>query len=367
MKRLILVGGGHSHVEVLRRFALAPPTGVELTLLSPGRFTPYSGMLPGLIAGHYSPGEMHIDLTRLSAAARARLVSDRAVGLELGAKRVRCAGGETLAYDLISLDIGSAPPMSGTEASVQRAIPVKPVERLLAAWGAIQSEATTREVQIVVIGGGAGGVELTLAMEYRLRALGALARLLIVTDSDSLLSGHAGGVRRRLERVLRERGVMFLVGSRVAAVEAGSVHLADGNSLSADYVVWATGAAAPSWPRESGLATDAAGFVLVGETLQSRSHPEVFAAGDIATMEPYPRPKSGVYAVRQGPPLAENLRRALGGDRLSAYHPQPIVLALISTGARHAIASWGALAWEGDWVWRWKDRIDRRFVRRYAV
>jgi selenide,water dikinase len=188
----------------------------------------------------------------------------------------------------------------------------------------------------------------------------------VVTDSDGILPGHATGVRRRMLRVLNARGVAVYARSRVVAVDQGAARLQDGTPVPSEVVVWATGASVPAWLRDSGLATDERGFVLVNENLQSVSHPEVFAAGDAATMASHPRPKSGVYAVRQGAPLAENLRRALTGERLEPYFPQPVALALISTGDKYAIASWGSLAWAGEWVWRWKDRIDRRFMQRYA-
>jgi selenide,water dikinase len=365
MKRLLLVGGGHTHVEVLRRFALDPPAGVEIVLVSPGRFTPYSGMLPGLVAGHYSFEEAHIDLERLASWARARFVTDRVTGLDLQARRVRCEAAPALDYDLLSLDIGSTPPVADIRGAERYGIPVKPVERFLAAWRDLLADAGQRRIHVLTVGGGAGGVELTLAMQHHVKEAGAPAAFGLVTDTGTILPGHAPSVRRRLERVLRDRHVACHLRARVSEIHAGAATLSDGISIPADYVIWATGASAPAWLREAGLATDPGGFVVVGETLQSRSHAEVFAAGDVATMERHPRPKSGVYAVRQGPPLAENLRRMLAGTRLERYLPQPIALSLISTGDRHAIASWGPLSWEGDWVWRWKDRIDRRFMAQY--
>jgi selenide,water dikinase len=365
MKRLLLVGGGHSHVEVLRRFALRPLVEVELVLVSPGRFTPYSGMLPGLVAGHYSFEQSHIDLEGLAAWANARFVTDCVTGLDLQAKRARCEAGEALDYDLLSLDIGSTPPVADVRGAQRHGIPVRPVEHLLAGWRDILAEAGRGAVHVLAVGGGAGGVELTLAMQHSARQAGARAAFSVATDSDAILPGHAAGARRRMERVMRDRDVACHLHSRVVEVDAGCARLADGRSIPADHVVWATGASAPAWLREAGLASDPHGFVLVSETLQSCSHPEVFAAGDVATIERRPRPKSGVYAVRQGPPLAENLRRALTGAPLESHVPQPVALALISTGDRHAIASWGPIAWEGDWVWRWKDRIDRGFVAKY--
>jgi selenide,water dikinase len=365
VKRLVLVGGGHSHVEVLRRFALEPLPGLELVLISPGRYTPYSGMLPGLVSGHYSFEQCHIDLEQLCARAGARFLVGRVTGLDLPARRTQCESGEALEYDVLSLDIGSTPPLADTRGGQRYGVPVKPVERFLAAWRDILTDAGRRSIAILTVGGGAGGVELTLSMQHRARAEAGRAAFCVVTDSETILPGHAAGVRRRMERVLRARDVACYARSRVTRIDAGVAHLADGRSIPADYVVWATGAAAPAWLRDAGLATDERGFVLVAATLQSCSHPEVFAAGDVATMAGHPRPKSGVFAVRQGPPLARNLRRTLIGRALEAYRPQTTALALVSTGDKHAIASWGRFAWEGDWVWRWKDRIDRRFMDRY--
>jgi selenide,water dikinase len=229
--------------------------------------------------------------------------------------------------------------------------------------------ARQRPLDLVVVGGGAGGVEITLAMQYRLSQVTPRTSVsfTIVGLSDTILPGHARRVRSVLERSLAERGVHLRLGERVERVEGGHVVLQSGARLQADRVFWAVGAQASDWLSGAGLATDAAGFVLIGETLQSVSHPDVFAAGDVATMQGHPRPRSGVYAVRQGPPLADNLRRRLAGHRLEPYFPQPRALNLISTGDQYAVASWGPLCAAGAWVWRWKDHIDRKFMRRYQL
>jgi selenide,water dikinase len=219
------------------------------------------------------------------------------------------------------------------------------------------------------VGGGAGGVEILLAMQYRARtAFGADApRFTLVTDQPHLLPQHPESVRSRLGRVLVEREVVLHFDSPAVAVDADAVHVAGGRRIAAERIVWATSAAAAPWLAAAGLACDDRGFVTIDAYLRSTSHPFVFAAGDCATQTAHPRPKSGVYAVRQGPPLSHNLRQATDGKALSTYVPQARALALISTGDRHAIASWGRWAIEGDWVWRWKDWIDRRFLARYAA
>jgi selenide,water dikinase len=365
VKRLILVGGGHAHVEVLRGFGLQPLADVELLLISPDRFTPYSGMLPGLVAGHYSFEECHIDLEAVTRFARARFLRDQAVGLDPEAKLLRCESGVAVPYDLLSLDIGAGSARYPNSTGI--GVPVKPVDRYLQEWERVLQLARQRPLDLLVVGGGAGGVETTLAMQHRLSRLTPRpsVRFSLVTMTDTIMPDHSAGVRERLARVLAQRGVAVHLRSRVARQESDGVLLESGARLQADCVFSALGARPPAWLAQAGLKTDAAGFVLVGETLQSLSHPEVFAVGDVATMAQHPRPKSGVYAVRQGQPLADNLRRLAGGRALEPYLPQPIALNLISTGDKYAVASWGRLAWEGAWVWRWKDRIDRRFMRRY--
>jgi len=367
VKRLVLAGGGHAHVEVLRRFAAHAPPDVELVLVSPHPHTPYSGMLPGLVAGRYAWADAHIDLDALAGAARARFLRTTVTAVDPAARTIRLDDGRVVGCDVLSLDTGSVPPRGTIRGADTFGIAVKPVDRFLAAWSDILAESPARTRRIAVVGGGAGGVEIALAMDARLRRLGRGVNVMLVTGPDGLLPGHAGGVRKYIEAACFRRGVQLLRGARVTACDAEGLVLADGARVVADWIVWTTGAAAPPWIAASGLATDAQGFVAVDAYLRSTSHPAVFAAGDIASMVAAPRPKSGVYAVRQGPRLAENLRRVLAGQALRSYAPQSRTLALLATGDGRAIASWGRIAVAGKWVWRWKDRIDRGFMRRYVV
>jgi selenide, water dikinase len=368
VKRLVLVGGGHAHVEVLRRFGLQREPGVEITLINTSRHTVYSGMLPGLVAGHYSWRACFIDLEVLARFAWARLLRDIAVGLDPDRKLVRCADAAEVPYDLVSVDVGSVANASGVPQSGRHGIPVKPIQRFLSAWDGLVHEVGERELNLVVVGAGAAGIELCLSMQYRLqqRVPHNRVKFGVLALSADILPDHNAGVRERMGRVLHARGVAVRTGSRVVRMDDHNLVLEGGNAVPADQVIWATGPAAPRWLADSGLRTDDAGFVLVDDSLRSLSRPDVFAAGDIATIVHHPRPKSGVYAVRQGPPLAANLRLALRGDTPRAFEPQSVALQLITTGDHNAIASWGPLCAEGRWVWRWKDRIDRRFMRRYS-
>jgi selenide,water dikinase len=366
-RRLLLVGGGHAHVEVLRRFGLRPEPNVEITLINAGRHTVYSGMLPGLVAGHYGWRACFIDLEVLARFANARLLRDIATGLDLERKLVHCADAAEVAYDVVSIDVGSVANTQIVPHSERHGLALKPVQRFLSAWDGLVHEAGSAELDIAIVGAGAAGVELSLSMQHRMqqRVPDNRAKFSLITLTPEILPDHNPGVRRRMERVLRFRGVTIKTSSHVVGVAERALLLEGGSAVAADRVVWATGPAAPRWLGGSGLRTDERGFVLVKDSLQSLSHAEVFAAGDIATMVNHPRPKSGVYAVRQGPPLASNLRASLRGEPPRAYEPQAVALQLITTGDRNAIASWGSLCAEGSWVWRWKDAIDRRFVARY--
>jgi selenide,water dikinase len=361
VKQLLLVGGGHSHLAVLKSFGDAPAEGVHLMLLSPGRHAFYSGMVPGVVAGHYRPDDCRVDLGALAARAGARFLEDSAVGVDPARREVITASGERLAYDFLSLDIGSS---AGEPAgAAENALRVRPVEPFLAGWERLRESAKRGGVRrIAVVGGGAAGIEVLLAMQH---ALAGVAVDFALFSDVPILDGH--GARRRIARILGAHGVVVHTGQKIVAVGKNELEIEGGRRFEAQAAVWATGASAPTWIARSGLATDARGFVAVSDTLQSRSFPEIFAAGDVATVIGEPRPKSGVLAVRQGPVLARNLRRALAGEAPEPFRSPSRSLALISCGDPYAVASWGRFSLEGAWVWRWKDRIDRGFVERYRL
>ncbi len=378
LRDLVLVGGGHSHVGVLRMLAMRPEPGVRITVICTDIDTPYSGMLPGYIAGHYSFDDVHIDLGKLCAFAGARFYHDAVVGIDRERRLVLCRDRPPVPYDLLSINVGSTPQVRHIEGAAALSVPVKPIAHFNQRWLALLDKARQWPVQrgpltVAVVGGGAGGVELVLSVQYRLRkelrALGRnpeTLRCVLLTSGDSILPTHNAWVRQRFERVLRERHVQLHTRAEVVKVSPGCLHTRDGRTFDADETLWVTQAGGPQWLRDTGLAVNEAGFVRVRDTLQTLTDPAIFAAGDIAELTDRPLEKAGVFAVRMGQPLAENLRRSLRGEPLKPYRPQRHWLALISTGDRHAVASRGALGFAGDWVWRWKDHIDRSFMRRFT-
>ena len=401
LRDLVLVGGGHSHVAVLKAFGMQPLPGLRITLVCTDAHTPYSGMLPGYVAGHYGYDEVHLDLVRLCAYAGARFVRAQVLGIDRQARQVLLLGRPPLDYDFLAINTGSTPQVAQVPGAADHAIPVKPIAAFNARW--LHLLASVRAGQgprrIAVVGAGAGGVELLLAMQYRLqtecqtRGIAA-PQFSLFSASPDILPTHNASVRARFRQTLQARGVQVYLGARVQAVSASGVQLmraVDANQalgtaqasipaslgspsnlahalekVDADAVFWVTQASGGSWLAATGLALDADGCVRVNAFLQSQTDARIFASGDVAAFGPRPLEKAGVFAVRMGMPLARNLRQAVCGLPLKPYRPQQHWLALISTGDRYAVASRGLLGFAGAWVWRWKDRIDRRFMQRFS-
>ncbi len=363
MRRLLLAGGGQAHAFVLRELARRSLRDVEVTLVTPHVDQLYSAMLPGWIAGHYTRDELAIPLAPLTQAANARLVEDRICGLDPARGIALTERGTTIEFDLLSLAVGSTIASGPIEGAQQHAFPIRPIHAFVDAWGAWAPRlAEADRPKIVVIGAGAGGIEIALAIAYAMRAAGNGAQVKIVTGG-ALLPGHNERARR-LARDALMRSQVRVFDSTAIRIEGDHVQLQEGTPLSSDLTVMACGAAPPHWLRDTGLALDATGFVAVDRHLRSTSHERVFAAGDIATMVDRPHARSGVFAVHAGPLLADNLARQLERRPLASYTPQRTALYLITTGPQHAIASWNGVAVAGEWAWRWKDRIDRGFVTR---
>jgi len=379
VKDLVLIGGGHSHVYVLKMLAMKPEPGVRVTLIAKDLHTPYSGMLPGLVAGHYTWEETHVDLEPLCRLGKHRVIHDEAVGIDHENNRVQLKSGRPgVRFDTLSIDIGITP-SAQVRGSSENTTPVKPIFGFNARWEELLHRVVNngKKCNVVVVGGGAGGAELALSMRYRMReelkkaSLDEnLAKFTLVTRGD-LMPTHSKGVRKTFIKVFAEQGVDVIENDGVINADKGKLTLESGKVMEADECIWCTQAGAANWLKEAtNLSLDEDGFIAVNPTLESTSHPNIFAAGDVAHVLKHPRPKAGVFAVRQGPPLEKNLRRALLGESLTDFTPQKLFLGLITTGGKSAVLSYGkmslgGLGSMGEKLWRWKDKIDRKWMKMY--
>jgi len=360
MKRVLLLGAGHAQLSVLAALARRRLPGAEVLLVSASERQIYSGMVPGLMAGRYSADDCAIAIEPLAAAAGVRFVRARAVALDAAAQAVTLAGGERIDYDVLALNTGPTQDRDRIPGARNNALFVRPIEAFVALWQRTLALAGERALDLVVIGSGAAGVEIALAVRHALAGRGAVT---LVSDGP-VLPAYGQGVRRRAIATLKRQGVQVLPG-RCTAIEAWHVVMG-AMRLACDVPIVAIGSDPPAWLAGSGLALDEAGFVRVGATLQSASHANVFAAGDVIVRDDLPHPRSGVYAVRAGPVLADNLRRFVGGGALLPYTPQRRSLNLLATGDGRAIASWNGWSAQGRLMGWCKDRIDRAFVARYG-
>ena len=366
---LFFIGGGHTHAIVLRKIGMQGlPAGVRLTLITNLVDTPYSGMLPCHISGLYDFDQSHIDLRPLTRFANCRLIMDEVVGIDADQQLIHCRHHPPMKYDALSIDIGSTPGTVSVPGAKEYAIPAKPVPNLLQAWQRyLQGLERTSTATIGIVGGGVGGVELALNMQMRLQQIvGAAANIHVFHRGARLATGRSRATQRQLTKIFRDRTIHTHLSESVCAVEpvAGAVQVRceSGLRVACDRVFWVTNASAAPWLTHTGLSTDKDGFILVKDTLQTLSHPNVFAVGDVATMINHPRPKAGVFAVRQGPPLYTNLQRYCSGRPLKPFKPQRQFLNIIDLGTGGAIASRGRWSAESVWFRRWKHQIAGKFM-----
>ncbi|KIC08173.1 segregation protein B [Leisingera sp. ANG-M1] len=376
---LVLVGGGHTHALVLRKWGMKPLPGARLTVINPGPTAPYSGMLPGFVAGHYERDELDIDLVRLARFAGARVVLGAAEHIDTSAQLVHVPGRPPIAYDAASVDVGITSAMPDLPGFAEHGIPAKPLGWFAAQWDIFRGghgPLLVREIgngwdtyregegpaHVAVIGGGVAGAELILAMAYALKQRGRLAQATLI-DSDDALRAIGSTARAKLHRALAEHGVRLEENARIERIEDGFILLQDGREILSDFTTGAAGARPYEWLAGSGLKMQD-GFIRISDTLQS-SVPNVFATGDCAHMDFAPRPKAGVYAVRQAPVLYHNLRAVLTGDPLRRYKPQKDYLKLISMGSKEALGERFGTTLAGPLMWSWKDRIDQAFMEKF--
>ncbi|ANP35465.1 segregation protein B [Phaeobacter gallaeciensis] len=359
-KDVVLIGGGHAHALVLLKWGMRPLPGARLTLINPGPTAPYSGMLPGFVAGHYARGDLDIDLVRLARFAGARLVQGAADGLDPETRSVRVPGRPDITYDVASVDVGITSDMPNLPGFAEHGIPAKPLGSFARRWDAFRGG--DGPARIAVIGGGVAGAELVLAMAHSLRSRGRLEQATLI-DSGPVLGTASAGIRERLRRAFSEQGVTVVENTAVNRIHSSHIELEGGREVLSGFTTGAAGARPHDWLADTGLEVQD-GFLTVSDSLQT-SDPQVFAAGDCAHLAYAPRPKAGVYAVRQAPVLLHNLRAAITGDPMRHYRPQKDYLKLISMGAKEALGERFGTQFSGPMIWRWKDRIDQNFMEQF--
>jgi selenide, water dikinase len=354
---LVLIGGGHAHALVLRSWGMLPLPGARLTVIDPGPVTAYSGMLPGFVAGHYGRADLDIDLVRLTRFAGARLIMGHATGIDLTARLIKVEGRPPVAYDVASIDVGITSAMPELPGFAEHGVPAKPLTAFAARWDACRN--ADGDPNVTVIGGGVAGAELAMAMAHALKGRKGTVQII---ERGRLLAAMSPVARGLVRQSMSDLGITVIEGATITHVGSDRLHLADGQVIHSDFTVGAAGAKPHDWIGRTDLDLHD-GFIAVDRFLHS-SDPAVFAAGDCAHMTDSPRPKAGVFAVRQAPVLFDNLCAALSGGDLRPYRPQRDYLKLVSLGGQKALAEKWGTARTGRLLWRWKDRIDRAFMDR---
>ncbi|MEM7597309.1 MAG: selenide, water dikinase SelD [Pseudomonadota bacterium] len=358
---LVLIGGGHTHALVLHKWAMDPLPGARVTLINPGPTAPYSGMLPGFVAGHYTRRQLNVDLVQLARKAGARLIMDAASGIDPARRVIHLRNGPDVGFDVAAVDVGITSVMPDLPGFAEHGVPAKPLGRFAERWA--DYVRGTNLARVAVLGGGVAGAELALAMAHRLRVAGRDAQIRVI-DRSRALTAVGPKAARQVRRAFERYGIEVMEGCAPARLSAEGVTLTDGRVVEADFITGAAGAKPHDWMAETGLANEA-GFIPVDSRLRSRD-PSVFAVGDCADMTASPRPKAGVYAVRQAPVLFDNLRAALStGTGLREYVPQRDYLKLISLGEKSALAERFGVTLAGPMMWRWKDQIDTKFMTQF--
>lgn len=361
-RTLMLIGAGHAHLGVIDALRKEPLPGVRTVLIEPLDAMHYSGMVPGWLAGEYRLSEITIPLAPLAKQVRLEWYRARLVSLDPHAKAALLDNGEVVRFDVCSIATGGAARAATVLGRDPRLLDIRPMDRFIAQWQEL-SEAADPPSRVVVIGGGAGGVELALGI--RNAAFERRAKVKLIAGIEGLLPDHAGSVGDKVRRELERQGIELIE----AAASFSGERLYAGTDIIAsfDLVVAAVGRGAPDWPRASGLPVDKDGFILVDEHQSVCGFPMIFAAGDVARRVDRHIQHSGVHAVYAGPVLASNLRQTLSGqkpDRI--YRGLGMDFYLLNTGRGEAIMSYSGLALQGRWLRRLKDWLDRRWIRRFT-
>ncbi|WP_227396496.1 NAD(P)/FAD-dependent oxidoreductase [Jeotgalibacillus aurantiacus] len=357
MYTVLLAGGGHTHLEVIKSLSAERDPFIRWVLLSPDRYHYYSGMFSGYAEGLYSLDEIRVDLKQLCLDKKIDFMEVAVESIKPDQKKVVVSSGQILFYDRLSIDVGSHTAPDFIEGLQERQVHIKPAhlfpERM---------EVCQLARELVIIGGGAAACEMAFSFHAWKEKRGRKYDVITVISSGPFINEQADPV---IESLFRQKGIQFYKNDRAIKVDDRYVYTENDRDIPYHEVMFLGGAQAPKWLEKSGLSTDEKGFVLVDATLQTVDHSDVFAAGDCAALATHPHlPKSGVYAVRQGKVLAHNLVASLKREKLNDYIPQKRGLILLATGNKEALALYGKVVRFGKLAWLWKDWIDVRYMRK---
>lgn len=373
IRDVVLVGAGHAHIHIFPDFAANPPENTRITVIADTAIATYSGMVPGFVAGQYKQEQLEIDARPLAKLVDARVIVARADRIDPIKKTIALDNGDSVSYDIVSFNTGSTVAGQDLPGVKDHALPTRPIGSFVKRINELISRAKNHNkaeaFQVIVVGAGAGGIEVAYTLKDRLsRETGSLIRVMILDSGPQILRGYNNKLVQRIERKSKSSGVEIRCNARVQSVAAEHITLDGGETVAFDALIWVTGAISHPLFSDSNLTTDDRGFLKVRSTLQAQDYDDIFATGDCAALIDYPdTAKAGVYAVRQGPYIAHNLRAMLEGQPLKSYTPQRDFLLLMNLGNGYAVGTKKGLTFGGKWVMRLKDHIDRKFMKRFQL
>lgn len=369
-RHILLAGGGHAHAVALRQLAKNPLlTNIRLTLVSPSTDNMYSGALPGVIAGHWQADSIGVPLQPLCNATGVQFVQGKIVSIDPDSRTASLESGKQVSFDLASLDIGSGIRPLDVPDDLDAIVSIRPISPFLQKWRSTlaQIKGGSAPSNVVVVGAGLAGIEVALAIHYRLQKEGIPAPNVHLIDAGEEIAGSSSpALRRKLVRAMRRAGVDLVLKTRIQAIQNDAVVLSSGESVKTALVVNCAGSAPHDWVRQSGIST-VNGRVEVNASLRSTSHPHIWAVGDTSFFKPKPLEPAGVFAVRAGPVIAENIGRYARNAQLAEFHPQSDYLKLVSLGGQRAVAEKFGVTFEAGWVWHLKKYIDFSFLREHSL
>ena len=363
---LVLIGGGHAQISVLKKFGMRPIPGLKITLINKNLTSSYSGMLPGYIAGTYNEEETQINLLNLCKFANARLIVDEVTGLDTYIKEIYLKNRAPVYYDTLSINTGGEPDIKKIKGAEKYSIPIKPISNLIETFHKIKKQLKEiNNVSITIIGGGAGGVEIALSLKKFLDFENKKEKnITLISKANNLIGNNSILLHQNVMSLLNKNNINVILGDEVVEFKRNTLNTRSGKKITSQFNFLVTSISSPEWLSKTRLKITAKGFIEVNKYLQT-SNKNIFSAGDACSIRNYNLPRAGVYAVRQGPILYKNLRSRILKSRFVSYKPQKNFLSLIGDGQSEAIASWGPISFRSSWAWKLKRYIDEKFIRTY--